>query len=190
MRLQRLGMICILGICSITGIYLLERYWEKESVQISPNAEKPLFTANDVSTTQYNEAGIRNYRLNSKYLEYYKKIDETHFNEPILWTYYQGKDKEWRVTADFAVLRNKRILTMTGHVKIYNLLPDAQITLMTTDELTLDLTTRDFWSEQITEIFGIRTFSRSERVKGNFGSHQMDMIEKVKSTYEAKANNE
>ncbi len=183
---NRLGMLTLLGICCVSGYYLFEQYYTNTPAQVTPDAEKPLFTADNISTTQYNESGVRNYNLHSIHLEYYKNRDETHFTQPILWTFFQGKEKEWRVTSDFAVLSNKHILAMSGNVKIYNLFPDAQITLITTDELTLDLSTRDFWSNSITEITGVRTFSRGERVKGNFGSHQMKMIEKVKSIYEAK----
>lgn len=186
MILRRLGMLTLLGICCFASYYLFDRYYDTAPSQVTPDAEQPLFTADNINTTQYDEWGVRNYNLHSIHLEYYKKRDETHFSKPILWTFHQGKEKEWRVISDVAVLRKKHILTMSGNVKIYNLLSDAQITLITTDELILDLTTRDFWSDEITEIMGERTFSRGERVTGNFGSHQMDMIEKVNSIYEAK----
>ncbi len=186
MILNRLGMLALFGICGFTSYYLFEHYYDAAPSQITPDAEKPLFTASDISTIQYDEWGVRSYNLQSVHLEYFKKRDETHFTKPILWTFYQGKEKEWQVISDIAVLHKKHILTMSGNVKIYNLLPDAQISLITTDELTLDLSTRDFWSDKTTEITGERSFSRGLRVTGNFGTHQMDMIEEVKSIYEAK----
>ncbi|KXF80048.1 LPS export ABC transporter periplasmic protein LptC [Enterovibrio coralii] len=184
MIFRHLGVILLLAICGYAGYYLLGQHYWQEDVQVAPDAEKPLFTSENVASTSYTQSGIRNYLLKSAYLEHYQKLDETHFNEPVLWTYKDGIDEEWRVSSDFAVLDNNQILVMTGRVRIFNLLPDAQIKVVTTDELTLDLKTRDFWSDKETEITGVGLQTRGERVKGNFGTHQMELIEQVKSRYE------
>ncbi len=188
MILHRLGMLTLFSICCFTGYYLFDHYYDAVPSQVAPDAEKPLFTADNINTTQYDESGVRSYNLHSSHLEYYNKRDETHFTKPILWTFHQGKEKEWQVFSDAAVLRNKHMLFMSGNVKIYNLLPNAQISLITSDELTLDLSSRDFWSDKITEITGERLFSKGERITGNFGSHKVDMVDKVNSIYEVKNN--
>ncbi|WP_407331489.1 LPS export ABC transporter periplasmic protein LptC [Enterovibrio sp. 27052020O] len=186
MILQRLGMVVLLAVCGLTGYYLLnQHYWQTET-QVAPDAEKPLFTAEDVKSTTYNEQGIRSYTLDSTHLEHYQQIDETHFNEPVLWTYSDGTNEEWRISSEFAVLENKHILVMTGRVRIFNLLPDAQIKVVTTEKLTLDLTSNDFWSDMETEITGTGLQTSGLRAKGNFGTHQMELIEQVKSRYEPK----
>lgn len=188
MTLQRLVMLVLLAVCGYTGYYLLTQHYWEDDVQVAPDAEKPLFTAENVNSTTYNAQGLRSYRIESVHIENYQQLDETHFNEPVLWTYSNGEEEEWRVSAEFAVLEDTQTLVMKGRVRIFNLLPDAQIKVITTEQLTLDLVTRDFWSDTETEITGVGLQTRGERVKGNFGSHQMELIEQVKSRYEQKTN--
>lgn len=184
MIFKRLMMLILFFICAYSAYYLITQNDNQENKQRDRDTEIPLFTAETVESTNYNEDGIRSYALESVYLEHYIEIDETHFNEPVLWTYRDGVAQEWRITSDFAVLKGSRIMTMTGNVKIYNLLPDTQIKTITTQELTLDLSTRDFWSKTKTNILGVGFTSEGKTMKGNFGSHQMELIKEVKSKYE------
>lgn len=186
MTLKPLGVLALLITCTYSTYYLLTQYYWQTETQVTPDAENPLFTAYQVKSTNYNASGIRSYVLDSIRLENYQELDETHFNEPVLWTYRDGTEKEWRISSDFAVLKNNRILTMTGRVKLVNLLPEAQIKIVNTDILTLDLITQDFWSNTQTDISGVAFQTQGERVKGNFGSHQMELVEKVNSIYETK----
>lgn len=186
MMLKSFGIFALVSICGYLTYDVITQYYGQTDIQVSPDAEKPLFTASDVKSTKYNREGIRSYRLESVHLEHYQQLDETHFNEPVLWTYRNGVEQNWRIRSDFAVLENNRILKMTGHVKIFNLLPEAQIKIINTDKLTLDLVTQDFWSDTPTDITGVGFRTQGERAKGNFGSHQMELIEQVNSKYEAK----
>lgn len=185
MIFKRLMMLILFFICGYSGYYLLIQKDSKEKQQVKSNTEKPLFTAEHVESTNYDEEGIRSYALESVYLEHYIDVDETHFNDPVLWTYRDGIAQEWRITSKFAVLKNSRMMTMTGDVKIFNLLPDTQIKTITTQELTLDLSTRDFWSKTKTNILGVGFTSEGKTMKGNFGSHQMELIKEVMSKYES-----
>lgn len=186
MILQRLGIVALIAICSLAGYYLLDKHVWVNDVQVEPDAEKPLFTGEALLTTQYNAQGTRTYTIESEHLEHYQKIDETHFNEPVLWTYTNGKDEEWRISSNYAVLENKELLVMTGNVRIFNLLPDATIKHVVTETLTLDLKSRDFWSKTPTTITGVGFQTEGQRVNGNFGSHQMELMEEVKGRYETR----
>ncbi|OOF12481.1 LPS export ABC transporter periplasmic protein LptC [Salinivibrio sp. PR5] len=182
--MQRLSMLVLIVLCALTGYYLLSQHVWERAVQVEPDAEKPLFTGEQIKTVQYNADGIRSYTVDAEHLEHYANIDETHFNEPVLWTYHNGKDEEWRISANYAVLSDKHILTMTGKVRIFNLLPNAQIHSVATETVTLDLTTRDFWSDRPTTITGVGFQTEGQRVKGNFGNHQMELLNDVKGRYE------
>lgn len=180
---QRLSTVILLLICLFTGYYLFNKQRESDQ-QISPDAEQPLFTAEGVATSNYDENGIRTYRLQSDHIEHFQQSDETHFNLPVLLTYSDGTDPEWKMTADFAVLEDKRMLVMSGNVNIMNLLPETQVKLITTDQLTLDLSSKDFWSNDETRILGVNFETRGNWIKGNFSSHQVELIQQVKSRYE------
>ena len=181
---RRFGLFVLIVLCALSGYYLLVQHRWQQVQQVTPDAEKPLFTGEDIETVQYNADGVRSYTVQAEHLEHYAKIDETHFNEPVLWTYQDGQDEEWRVSANYAVLSDEHLLTMTGNVRIFNLLPNAQIDSVTTDSVTLNLTTRDFWSDSPTTITGTRFQTTGKRVKGNFGSHQMELLDDVKGRYE------
>ncbi|WP_235610966.1 LPS export ABC transporter periplasmic protein LptC [Candidatus Enterovibrio altilux] len=168
----------------MAGYYLLNQHYFAIEVQVAPDTEKPLFTADNVKSTSYNEQGIRSHTLDANHIEHYQKLEKTHFNAPVLWTYNYDMAEEWRISSAFAVLENSRYLMMKENVRIFNLLPNAQIKVITTKALTLDLTSQDFWSETETKITGVGFQTRGQRIKGNFGSHQMELIEQVKSRYE------
>ncbi|OOE61132.1 LPS export ABC transporter periplasmic protein LptC [Salinivibrio sp. IB282] len=181
---RRLGLLLLVVLCSVSGYYLLVQHGWQQVQQVTPDAEKPLFTGEAIQTVQYDADGVRSYTVHAKHLEHYAKIDETHFNEPVLWTYKAGTEEEWRVSADYAILSDDHLLTMTGNVRIFNLLPNAQIDSVATDSVTLNLTTRDFWSESPTTITGTRFQTKGKRVKGNFGNHQMELLDDVRGRYE------
>lgn len=180
---QSLSNIILLVICCIAGFYLLQNHWQDQQ-QIAPDSEAPVLSAEKVKTTNFDENGTRNYTLESAFIEYFKQLDETHFEQPILQTYQFGTNKEWQVKARFAVLEGKKMLVMTGNVEIINLLPDAPIKYINTEKVTLNLTSQDFWSEREATLSGVSFDSRGGWVKGNFGSHQIELIDHVKSKYE------
>ncbi|WP_150138248.1 LPS export ABC transporter periplasmic protein LptC [Candidatus Enterovibrio escicola] len=183
MILRHLGRIALLVICGFTGHYLLSQYHLESETKVKLDAEEPLFTADNIKSTRYNEHGMRSYTLNSIHVKHYQKLDETHFHKPTLWTYNDSTVEEWRIHSDFAVLDSSNYLNMTGHVRIFNLLPNARMAIIKVDKLTLNLTTRDFWSETETEITGVGFQIRGQRAKGNFISHQMELTDQVKSKY-------
>ena len=80
------------------------------------------------------------------------------------------------------------MLIMTGDILIHNLLPNAQLKVITTNKVTLNLATRDFWTDSETHISGINFTTRGNRAKGNFGSHTAELLEKVETVYESKIN--
>ncbi|MFD2178830.1 LPS export ABC transporter periplasmic protein LptC [Veronia pacifica] len=184
MTFQRFATLVLLIVASWLGYYLYGVHYAQQDEQIEPDAEKPLFAGENVKSTSYDTAGKRSYSIKSTSLEYYSKLGETHFNEPVLWTFKDGDDEEWRISANFAVLKDKNILEMKGRVRIFNLLPESSIKTISTETLTLDLTSQDFWSDSDIEITGEGFQTSAKRAKGNFGSYKMDLTGTVKSRYE------
>ncbi len=185
MSMQRLGLLTLIGICSYTGYYLLEKhYWIEENIQIQSDKTTPLFTAKNIFTHSFNDKGIREYQLFSDHIEYFSTIDETHFTQPILTTFKKGEEQEWKITSQHAVLKDKKELHMVGDVKIFNLLPNAQIKIVKTSKLILNLTNQDFWSDTHTQIKGTQSTSQGEQMKGNFAKLQIKLFGDVKSKHE------
>ena len=153
MTLQRLLYALLLIICVWTGYYLLESNWQAD-IQIEPDAEKPLFTGSEVSNTAFTESGIRSYQIDSDHLEHFSKSGDTDFVKPVLWVYRNGENTEWRISSNTARLDKHQVLQMTGNVRIFNLLPESAIKVIQTDNLRLDLISKDFDTQDHVVITG------------------------------------
>lgn len=188
MNLTKLAWLLLLMCSASCGYYIYTQIDGQKEQQVAIDETKPLFTAKDITTTSYNLDGVRSYTLNSAFLEHFTNTDETHFSQPLLHTFKQGITQEWRVTADKAVLKDKHILQMTGNVQIHNLLPTTQLKSIATDEVTLNLSNRDFWINSDVLILGVSFSTRGKRGQGNFDSQHMELMEQVKTVYENKIN--
>ncbi|MGL4827124.1 MAG: LPS export ABC transporter periplasmic protein LptC [Vibrionaceae bacterium] len=188
MLLKKLGYLALLGICGYSGYYLASTYQQPTPKQVAPDLEKPFFTAANVRAINYSQAGTRLHTLEAPFLEHYQARNETHFNEPLLHTFTQDQQKEWQVSSNFATLQGTNTLVMVGNVTMINLLPNAQIQTVTTDEITVDLNTRDFLSNSATKIIGHGFSSHANSAKGNFGSHNLQLTQQVQTIYDPKIN--
>ena len=188
MTLKNVASFFLLIFSAFCGYYIFINIdWNKEQ-QVELSAERPLFTSRGIETTSYDQAGLRNYQLYSKYLEHFTSNDETHFDAPLLHTFKEGSIKEWRISSDEALLVSKHILVMTGNVEIHNLLPNAQLKTITTDRITLDLNSRDFWTDTEIHITGANFTTQGKSAKGNFDTQYMELMEQVKTVYESDIN--
>lgn len=188
MTLKNVASFFLLIFSAYCGYYIFINFdWQKEQ-QVALSAERPLFTSKGIETTSYNTEGVRSYQLYSKYLEHFTSSDETHFEAPLLHTFKEGRLKEWRVSANNAVLEKKQFLVMTGKVEIHNLLPNSQVKTITTEKMTLDLSSRDFWTDTDIHITGANFTTEGSSAKGNFDSQYMELMEQVKTVYESKIN--
>lgn len=187
MSLKFLSGMALIAISAYCGYTLLEKhYWQPKSDQIAPDLALPLFTAKQIKTTNFSENGIRNHLLSAELVEYIRQKDETYFEHPKLITFENGTKEAWQIFADEAVLKDKSLLIMQGNVKIFNLLPNAQIKIVKTDALSLNLINQDFWSTHPTTIEGVQIYSSGEQLKGNFSDHQIELLGNTQSHYENK----
>ncbi|KLV06185.1 hypothetical protein ABT56_09060 [Photobacterium aquae] len=184
MTLQRLLSALLLVVCAWTGYYLLDKHWE-EDVQVAPDAEKPLFTGNTVTNTSYNEAGLRSYQIDASYLEHFNQSGNTDFVDPVLWVYRDGDETEWRISADKARLDKDHVLQMTGHVRVFNLLPQSALKVIQTDNLRLDLISKDFDTPDPVKITGEHFENEGIGLKGNMDRSIATLLNNVKGRYEA-----
>ncbi|PSW04574.1 LPS export ABC transporter periplasmic protein LptC [Photobacterium lipolyticum] len=184
MTLKRLLYALLLIICAWTGYYLLEKNWQAD-IQVEPDTEKPLFTGSMVSNTAFTESGIRSYQIDSDHLEHFSKSGDTNFVKPVLWVYRNGENTEWRISSNTARLDKNQVLKMTGNVRIFNLLPESAIKVMQTDNLRLDLISKDFDTQDHVVITGSAFQNEGTGMKGNMDRSVATLLKNVKGRYEA-----
>lgn len=184
MTLKRLLYALLLMICALTGYYLLEKHWQSD-IQIESDTKKPLFTGSVVSNTAFTETGIRSYQIDSDYLEHFGKSGDTDFVNPVLWVYRDGENTEWRISSKTARLDKYQVLQMTGNVRIFNLLPESAIKVMRTDNLRLNLITKDFDTPDHVVITGTAFQNEGTGMKGNMDRSVATLLKNVKGRYEA-----
>ncbi|WP_434358324.1 LPS export ABC transporter periplasmic protein LptC [Parasalinivibrio latis] len=184
MTFQRLGIILLLVVTGYAGWYLLQNYYQSADVQVAPDGEKALFSAEGIKSAVFSPDGKISYDVTSSFLEYFAKIDETHFTKPVVMIYGDNGEPEWRIVSNAAILRGKQVLEMTGKVRIFNLLPQSTVDSISTESATLELKSHDFWSDDETTLVGKMALIRGQRMKGNYGNHTVELFDQVKGRYE------
>ncbi|OCH25188.1 LPS export ABC transporter periplasmic protein LptC [Aliivibrio sp. 1S128] len=187
MTLKHFCMAILLVISSWSGYYLYYEYSQNEQ-QITPDQQVPVFTGKNVSNNNYAENGVRNYQINAKALARFSQTGETNFTTPHLFVFKDGEIKEWEIISDLGVLDKKHILYLNGNVIVKNLLPDAAFETMTTDSLTIDLSTKDFMTEDVVNLVGPTFETTGVGMKGNFSTQQATLLKNVQGIYEAFTN--
>ncbi len=184
MILKRLFYALLIVICAWAGYYLLQQHW-KSNEQVSLNTEQPMFVGSHVSNTAFNTAGVRSYQIDATRLEHFSKTGNTDFTKPILWVYQNGTQAEWRVIADNAQLTKAHILTLSGHVKAFNLEPNSLLKNITTDNLQLNLITKEFNTQAQVIINGENFQNIGTGMTGNMDKGTATLLNSVKGRYEA-----
>ncbi|WP_117236099.1 LPS export ABC transporter periplasmic protein LptC [Vibrio maerlii] len=174
--------LLIIVICG-AGYYLLEKS-NTESVQIAPDQELPMFTGRGLENINYNEKGVRSYRVISTSLEHYASSGDTIFDQPELTIFKLGSEEEWKITAKRGVLTEEQVLTLYDDVLARNLLPESAFDTMSTDKLFINLNNRDFWADQEVLLVGPQFETEGNAMKGNFGTNDATLYNQVQGRYE------
>lgn len=183
MSLSRIIYTLLVFIAAWSGYYLLENE-HKADIQVAPNLELPSFSGETLTNTSYGIKGIRNYVITSTHLDYYAKSGNTIFEQPVLKVYQDGKIVEWKITAEKGILSSNKILTLYDNVVAHNLLADSSFDSMTTAKLSIDLVSRDFWTETKVHLQGPQFKTTGQSMKGNFADQNALLYNHVQGRYE------
>jgi lipopolysaccharide export system protein LptC len=166
------------------SLYYVLDSQKKADIQVAPDLELPVFSGKHVSNISYNEEGIRSYVITSTHLDYYADSGNTIFEKPILQVYQDGKIVEWKITAQKGILTENKILTLYDNVTAKNLLEQASFDSLTTAQLSLDMKSRNFWTETPVLLKGPQFETRGQAMKGNFADKTALLYNHVQGRYE------
>ncbi|USD64995.1 LPS export ABC transporter periplasmic protein LptC [Vibrio sp. SCSIO 43136] len=177
----------ILLFASCWSLYYLYGYDNTQTMQVKPDTELPMFSGRNLVNTSYNQAGLRNFEIRSKYLDHYAKNGDTIFESLRLDVFREGQQVEWTISADRGVLDKEYKLHLTGKVTIKNLLPEAAFDTMNTESLVIQLENKDFYANQPVKLFGPQFTTTGNAMRGNFDRNDATLFEQVQGRYEIKA---
>ncbi|MCE0494057.1 LPS export ABC transporter periplasmic protein LptC [Vibrio salinus] len=183
MSLSRIIYVLLFFVATWSGYYLLESQRQAD-IQVAPNLELPTFSGETLTNTSYSTKGIRNYVITSTHLDYYAKSGNTIFEKPILRIYKNGTVVEWKITAQRGILTDNKILTLYDNVIANNLLTDSSFDSMSTAKLSIDLVSRDFWTETKVKLQGQQFKTVGQSMKGNFADQNALLYNHVQGRYE------
>ncbi len=173
-------LLLIIGFC---GYYLIITQSD-DLVQLSPNIELPQFSARNIINTSYDLKGIRNYRIESEQLDHYAKSGDTVFQNITLFVFKKSSQAEWHIVSDKGILDKDQRLILTGNVLAKNLLPESSFDTMLTDELIIQLESKDFHSDVQVTLTGPLFTNIGQAMTGNLNTNQAKLFNQVKGIYE------
>ncbi|MGF1721536.1 LPS export ABC transporter periplasmic protein LptC [Vibrio kyushuensis] len=186
MSLSRIIYLLLFFVITWSTYYLYDKEQEFD-IQVAPDQELPMFTGRDIENVSYTESGIRSYIITSVYLENFAESGDTWFDLPVLKIYKEGTEQEWEITADRALLDSDQILTLYDNVIANNLLAESGFDTMSTEELSIKLTNRDFWADNQVVLVGPQFETEGQAMKGNFADNNAVLYNYVQGRYETLA---
>nr|WP_086938317.1 LPS export ABC transporter periplasmic protein LptC [Thaumasiovibrio occultus] len=182
--IQRLSIILLVGVILFCGGYLMFES-SQDQAQVEPNLELPVITGKQIASTTYNQQGALLYTIEAAELNYYANSGDTVFDEPVVELYRDGKDLEWRLSANVARLDKSQNLLLDGNVRLFNLYPDAGIELIKSDDLGVALVEGTFSTESSVVITGPGYENSGVGLDGDFNNYNARLLNEVKGRYEA-----
>lgn len=183
MSMSRVIYTILIAISAGCGYYLYTKAPEKV-INILPNVEFPAFSGTMVDSVSYTESGTRSYTIISSELENFAKQGITVFQDPILKIYVEGVTQEWEISADKAILGEDEVLTLYSNVLAENLLPESAFDTLSTVQMSIKLTNRDFWTDNTVTLLGPQFTTVGQAMKGNFADNTAVLFNHVKGKYE------
>lgn len=138
-----------------------------------------------LSTTVYSLAGTKQYFAQADEIKRYETTEKTEFTKPLIELFAEENgSKQWKMSADFAQVSKEKMLHLTGNVKLNALDPSSRLQQISTDTLTVDLTTQDISTESKVVSVGSGFTTTGIGLKGNLKQQVATLQKEVKSYIE------
>lgn len=143
------------------------------------------YVGHKLSTTVYSLAGTKQYFAQADEIKRYETTEKTEFTKPLIELFSEENgSKQWKMSADFAQVSKEKMLHLTGNVKLNALDPSSRLQQISTDTLTVDLTTQDISTESKVVSVGSGFTTTGIGLKGNLKQQVATLQKEVKSYIE------
>ena len=145
----------------------------------------PDYTGNRMSTSVFDLEGKPEYYAEAEEIKRYEESEKTEFTNPLVNLFDKLTAlKQWKLSADHAEINAERILTLSGHVTLQALEPTSKLQRIETDHLSVNLTTRDVFTDSEVKSQGLGFTTTGVGLKGNLKQQVATLLKDVKSYIE------
>ena len=145
----------------------------------------PDYTGNRMSTSMFDLEGKPEYYAEAEEIKRYEESEKTEFTNPLVNLFDKLTAlKQWKLSADHAEINAERILTLSGNVTLQALEPTSKLQRIETDHLSVNLTTRDVFTDSEVKSQGLGFTTTGVGLKGNLKQQVATLLKDVKSYIE------
>lgn len=143
------------------------------------------YTGRRMETTVYDLQGKPQYFAAADEIKRYENNERTEFFRPLLELFNkESSQKQWRVMADRAEITKEKMLYLRGNVKIESLDRSSHLQRIETDEIDVDLSTQDIFTESAVKSTGLGFTSSGIGLTGNLKKQVATLTKDVKTYIE------
>jgi lipopolysaccharide export system protein LptC len=182
--MNKKNLIYILLLIIIIGAYY--NYQKNDDVTTQPTAilpNTPIYQSDDMITKVYDISGEILYEIESVHVWYFDDTENTEFDLPNLTLYDKDHVATWHIRAKKATLTNDKLIYLYQDVQLDNLIPDAQLHQVITDNAVVDLTTQHVTSKDPVILKGAGFYSTGIGLNGDLQAKIADILENIKTYY-------
>lgn len=185
-------------------LLLLGSYYFYDWVTVQEQTERdkllevrPVFSARNVSTTQYNSDGMPYGSIEAREAEYFESLDQTNFTNPTV-TYSPALDKKnrdlgqlrsdangtWKIEAETGSMTGSAdTIFLRGHVIASSSGANSIIREIRTSYLEIDLDSDEVRTPEEVDIIGHQFTNHGKKFKGQLASKYFELSEDCHATY-------
>lgn len=184
--ISKKNLIYIFLIIFAIGLY----YYQSGEVYLTQDnltdiSQQPIYEGTNATTSVYLPSGKISYRLLAKQVRYFDSRRETEFEQPNITIYSNDGIPTWYIEAKTAQLTHEQLLYLDNDIELENLQPNAQLQNITTEHAIIDLITSNVTSDDYVKIVGSSFTSTGIGLFGNLQNKTADILENVKTYYNA-----
>lgn len=183
-RLNIFLVLITLGLAS-WAYYLYQDNGFADLVNLIKKEGEADYSGRKMETTVYDEQGKPQYFAAADEIKRYDNSERTEFFKPLLELFNkENAQKQWRVTADRADITKDKMLYLRGNVKITSLDPSSHLQRIETDQIDVNLSTQDIFTESVVKSSGLGFTSSGTGLTGNLKKQVATLTKDVKTYIE------
>ena len=191
---KRLTAILLIVAASLLGWNGWQSSPNNSLAQLVKKDGMPDYTGAKMSTSVFDLQGKPEYYVEADEIKRYENSEKTEFKNPLVNLFDKLTAlKQWKLSADHAEINAERILTLSGNVKLEALEPNSRLQKLETEKLSVNLTTKDVFTDSEVKSQGLGFTTSGIGLKGNLKLQVATLLKDVKSYIEPtviKATNE